>query len=66
MSVVEAIRKANRPAEPEHSIRLRVACWAAVLVAIGACESVHEVSTTTATAAAALLSLGMVFSYRTR
>ena len=66
MSIGEAIRKANRPGVPEDSIRLRVACWGAVLVAIGACASLHEVSATTATAAAALVSLGMVFSYRTR
>jgi transglutaminase-like putative cysteine protease len=66
MSVVDAVRKANRPGEPENSIRLRVACWGAVLVAIGACASLHEVSAATATAAAALVSVGMVFSYRTR
>jgi transglutaminase-like putative cysteine protease len=66
VSVVDAIRKANRPGEPESSIRLRVACWGVVLVAIAACASLHEVSSTTAIAAAALVSLGMVFSYRTR
>ncbi|HSZ37563.1 MAG TPA: transglutaminaseTgpA domain-containing protein, partial [Acidimicrobiales bacterium] len=66
MSVVEVIRNANRPGVPEDSIRLRVACWGAVLVAIVACASLHEVSTKTTVAAAAFLSLGMVFSYRTR
>jgi transglutaminase-like putative cysteine protease len=66
MSVVDAIRKANRPGVPEDSIRLRVASWGAVLVAIGACASLHEVSAATETAAAVLISLGMVVSYRTR
>ncbi|HEY6473904.1 MAG TPA: DUF3488 and transglutaminase-like domain-containing protein, partial [Acidimicrobiales bacterium] len=66
MSVLEAIRKANRPGVPEDSIRLRVACWGAVVVAIAACASLGEVSTATAWGAVALVSLGLVFSYRTR
>ena len=66
MSVLEAIRKANRPGVPEDSIRLRVACWGAVVVAVAACTTLDEVSTGTAWAAAALVSLGMVFSYWTR
>ncbi len=66
MNVLEAIRKANRPGVPEDSIRLRVACWGAVLVAIAACASLDELAVGTAWGAAALVTLGMVFSYRTR
>ena len=35
VSVLDAIRRANRPGPPEDSVRLRVACLGAVLVAIG-------------------------------
>lgn len=66
MSLVEAVRKANRPGVPEDSVRLRAACLGAVLVAIAACASLDEVSTATAFGAAALVAAGMVFSYRTR
>jgi transglutaminase-like putative cysteine protease len=64
--VLDAIRRANRPGPPEHSIRLRVACLGAVLVAIAACAALHEVSATTAIVAMGLITAGMVFSYRTR
>lgn len=66
MNVVDAIRQANRPGEPEHSIRLRVASLGAVLVAIGACASLRELSPPTALTAVVLVSAGMIFSYLTR
>lgn len=66
MNVLEAVRKANRPGLPEDSIRLRVACFGAVLVAIWACASLEELAFSTAFAAIALVAIGMVFSYRTR
>jgi transglutaminase-like putative cysteine protease len=66
MSVLEAIRRANQPGAPEDSIRLRVACTGAVIVAILACASQNEISRTSAYAAVALVGAGMIFSYRTR
>ncbi len=66
MRIVEAIRQANQPGPPENSIRLRVACLGAVLVAIAACAALNEVSRLVASAAMVLITAGMVFSYRTR
>ena len=66
MRLVEAIKRANKPGPPEDSIRLRVACLGAVLVALAGCASMHEVSAETALVAAGLIASGTVFSYRTR
>jgi protein-glutamine gamma-glutamyltransferase len=66
MSLVEAIRRANRPGPAEDSIRLRVACLGTVLVAIAACASMGELSWPFALGAMTLVSAGMAFSYRTR
>jgi transglutaminase-like putative cysteine protease len=66
MTLIDTIRRANQPQPPEDSIRLRVACGGAVLVAIAACAAMHEVSRLTAVAAMVLVVLGMVFSYLTR
>ena len=66
MSALEAIRRANRPGPPEHSIRLRVACLGTVLVSIAACAGLGEVSRTTAVVASVLVTAGMCFSYATR
>src|SRR5487761_1111358 len=66
MRVLEAIRRANQPRTPEHSVRLRVACTCAVLVAIGACAAESELAAATAFGAVALVVAGMVFSYATR
>ena len=48
VSIVEAVRRANQPGPPEDSVRLRVACLGAVLVAIAACASLDEIAWTTA------------------
>jgi transglutaminase-like putative cysteine protease len=66
MRALEAIRRANRPGPPEHSIRLRAACLLTVVAAIAACASMGELSGTTAFGAIGLVALGMAFSYRTR
>ena len=66
MNVVDAIRRANQPGIPEDSVRLRVACLGAVLVAIAACASLGEIAWTTAVGAMVLVSAGMAFSYATR
>jgi hypothetical protein len=66
MRAVEAIRNANKPGPPEHSISLRVACLGSVIVAIAASASMGEVSAVSALCGAALASIGMAFSYATR
>ncbi len=66
MSLLEAIRRANRPGPPEHSVRLRAACAGAVLVAVGASASLGEVAPVTAVASGVLITAGMTFSYATR
>jgi transglutaminase-like putative cysteine protease len=64
--VLEAIRRANQPRAPEHSVRLRVATTCAVLVAIGASVAESTLAPATAVLAAALVVAGMVFSHATR
>ena len=66
MSIVAAVRRANQPGLPENSIRLRLACLGAVLVAIAACASLQEIAWTTAAAAMVLVAVGTVFSHATR
>ena len=66
MKLIDAIRRANQPGPPEHSVRLRIACTLAVLVAITASTAESEVSHLTAIEGGALVVAGMVFSYRTR
>ncbi len=66
MRAIEAIRRANEPRAPEHSVRFRVACTGSVLVAIAACASLGEVARPVAWIAMLLVSVGMVFSYVTR
>jgi hypothetical protein len=63
---LEFIRRANAPGTPEESIRLRVACLGTVLVAIGTCAALAEVSWRTALISMALVTVGMAFSYFTR
>ena len=63
---LQAIKRANRPGRPEHSIRLRAACFFTVTAAIAACASMGEVSDAAALGAIGLVALGMVFSYLTR
>ena len=66
MSVLEAVRRANQPGVPENSVRLRLACLGAVLVAIAACASLQEIAWTTAVGAMVLVSAGTAFSHATR
>ena len=51
MSVFDAVKRANRPGPPEHSITLRVACAGAVITGIAACRAESELSWTVAAAA---------------
>lgn len=66
MRLVAAIRKANQPGPPEHSIRLRAAATATVVVGIAACSAETELSHPTALVSGALIVAGMIFSYVTR
>jgi transglutaminase-like putative cysteine protease len=66
MSLLETIKRANRPGPPEHSIQLRVASGAAVLISVVACHSQHELSLPVTVVVCVLLVAGMLFSYRTR
>lgn len=66
MRLVEAVKRANAPRPPEESVRFRVACSAAVLVALLASASVGELAWPLTLAAAALVVAGMAFSWATR
>jgi protein-glutamine gamma-glutamyltransferase len=66
MGLMDTIKRANRPGPPEHSIQLRVASGAAVLVSIVACCSQRELTALVTVLICILLCVGMLFSYRTR
>ena len=66
MSLIDAVRRANQPGVPEDSVRLRLACLGAVLVAIAACASLGEIAWTTAVGAMVLVAAGTAFSHATR
>ncbi len=66
MSIFEAVKRANRPGPPEHSITLRVACAGAVITGIAACRAEAELSWTVAIGSIVLVVLGMILAYRTR
>ena len=66
VSILERIKRANRPGPAEDSVPLRMASGAAVLIGIAAVQSQGEVSLAVAVAAYALLVVGMLISYRTR
>jgi len=48
VKLFDAVRRANRPGPPEHSITLRVACAGAVVTGIAACRAEGELSWTVA------------------
>jgi transglutaminase-like putative cysteine protease len=66
MKLLQAVRRANRPGPPEHSVTLRVACAGAVVTGIAACHGQGELSPTVAVTAVLLVIGGMVLSYLTR
>ncbi|HLN17750.1 MAG TPA: transglutaminaseTgpA domain-containing protein [Acidimicrobiales bacterium] len=63
MSLVGAVKAANRPGPAEHSILFRVAATLCVVVAIAACWSEGELNTTFTVASIILVIAGNVFSY---
>ncbi len=66
VSLVDVVRRANRPGPPEHSTALRLACAGAIVTGIAACRAEGELSWAVATTSMALVILGMYVSYRTR
>ncbi len=66
MSLLEAVRQANRPGPPEHSITFRVASTGAVVVAIAACWAQGELSPAVAGGSIGLVVVGNAISYRRR
>jgi protein-glutamine gamma-glutamyltransferase len=66
VKLAQAIRQANRPGPPEHSVALRVAATGAVAVGIVACWGQAELSGPFAAGSLALVVVGNVFSYRRR
>jgi len=66
MNVLEAVKRANRPGPPEHSITLRVACAGAVITGIAACHAEGELSGAVSVGSITLVVLGMILAYRTR
>lgn len=65
-SWVEAVKRANAPKPPEHSVRLRVSAATAVAIGLLAAAAEHEITRATAWLAVALVSAGVLFSHRTR
>jgi transglutaminase-like putative cysteine protease len=65
-TLAERIRQANAPRPPESSARLRVASGAAIVVALAAAASEHDLSRPGAALSAVLVGTGMAFSHRTR
>jgi len=66
VSVIDFVRRANQPGQPEDSVQLRRACLATVAVAIAACASLGEIAWTTALGAMVLMAAGTAFSHATR
>jgi protein-glutamine gamma-glutamyltransferase len=63
VNLVERVKQANRPGEPEHSIALRVAAAGCVLTAIAACFGQGELSAPLALFSGAAVLAGNLFSY---
>jgi protein-glutamine gamma-glutamyltransferase len=66
MSLIETVRRANRPGPPEHSVALRLASAGAVITGIIACRAEGELSWAVALSSTVLVAVGMFISYRTR
>jgi len=66
VNLVAAVRRANAPGVPEHSVVFRVATALAVVVAIGACWSQGELAPWLGAGAVGVVVAGNVFSYHRR
>jgi transglutaminase-like putative cysteine protease len=66
VNVVEAVKQANRPGAPEHSVLFRVAATGAVVTSIVACWAAGELSTAVTWTSIVLVIAGNTVSYRRR
>jgi transglutaminase-like putative cysteine protease len=66
VNLLAAVRRANGPGVPEHSVAFRVATALAVTVAIAACWAQGELAPWLAGGAIAVVAIGNLFSYRRR
>jgi transglutaminase-like putative cysteine protease len=66
VSLLGAVKRANRPGPPEHSAGLRLAAAGAIVTGIAACRAEGELSWAVALTSIVLVVLGMYISYRTR
>jgi protein-glutamine gamma-glutamyltransferase len=66
VSLLDTIKRANRPGPPEHSTGLRIACAGAVVTGIVACRAEGELSWSVAAISTVLVTVGMYVSFRTR
>ncbi|MGD0883082.1 MAG: transglutaminaseTgpA domain-containing protein [Acidimicrobiales bacterium] len=66
MTLWQRFVEVNRPGPPEHSISFRVASVLTILIGIGACWSVGELSPSISLFAVAATVVGNVFAYRRR
>jgi len=66
VTLIEMVKRANRPGPPENSVGLRLACAGAVVTGIAACRAEGELSWGVALVSIALVLTGMFVSYRTR
>jgi len=66
LKLIEAIKQANRPGPPEHSIVFRVAAAGAVAVAVAACWAEGELSAPVTGGAILLMAAGNLVSYKRR
>ncbi len=64
--LVEAVRRANAPKPPEHSVRLRVAAATTIAVGLLAAAGEHEIARPTAYLSMAMVAAGMAFSHWNR
>jgi len=63
MNLFDAVKRANRPGPPEHSIPLRVACAGAGDHGIAACRAEDELSWAVAVGSVTLVVVGMILAY---
>jgi len=66
VNVLDAVKQANRPGAPEHSVLFRVAATGAVVTSIIACWTAGELSAAVAWSAVVLVIVGNALSYRRR
>jgi transglutaminase-like putative cysteine protease len=66
VTLIDMVKRANRPGPPENSAGLRIACAGAVVTGISGCRAEGELSWAVALTSIVLVITGMYVSYRTR